>query len=59
MSHNSRPDVPEDDSELPGNPGPTLKQYKALMERCWSPTVAVRPTFKQVVDEFQVRELAG
>ena len=56
MSHNSRPDVPEDDSELPGNPGPTLKQYKALMERCWSPTVAVRPTFKQVVDEFQVRE---
>ncbi|GAX75256.1 hypothetical protein CEUSTIGMA_g2701.t1 [Chlamydomonas eustigma] len=53
VSHNSRPDVPDDDSELPGNPGKTLQKYKALMERCWSSEVKVRPTFKQAVDELQ------
>ncbi|GAX75257.1 hypothetical protein CEUSTIGMA_g2702.t1 [Chlamydomonas eustigma] len=53
VSGNVRPDVPEDDSELPGNPGRTLPQFKTLMERCWSPVVSERPSFKQVVSELQ------
>jgi hypothetical protein len=42
------------DSELPGNPGPTLQAYKALMEKCWSPDAGARPNFKELVAEFQV-----
>lgn len=54
MTDNSRPLMPEDDSELPGNPGATLPQYKQLMQRCWAPNARERPTFKQIVDYFQV-----
>ena len=55
VSHNSRPDMPEDDGDLPGNPGKTLGLYKALMERCWAPSAAARPTFQKIVAEIQVR----
>ena len=54
MAQDARPDMPPD-ADLPGHPGRTLREYKSLMERCWSPQSAARPSFKQVVDEFQVR----
>ncbi len=50
VAQNSRPDIPED-ADLPGNPGGTLVAYKALMERCWSPSALDRPSFKQVRTE--------
>ncbi|KAG1670164.1 hypothetical protein FOA52_000876 [Chlamydomonas sp. UWO 241] len=51
-SNNMRPDLP-DDSELPGDPGSTLQEYKRLMEQCWHTNASARPTFKEVVHRVQ------
>lgn len=39
----------------PSPPPSTPVQFKELMELCWSPDVAKRPTFKEIVGCFQVR----
>ncbi|KAJ9508201.1 hypothetical protein QJQ45_021539 [Haematococcus lacustris] len=52
VTDNYRPYMPSD-AEVPGNPGITLPDYKALIELCWSADARKRPSFKQLVVDLQ------
>ena len=53
VTENNRPEVPPE-ADLPGSPGISLAAYRQLMERCWAADAASRPSFKDLVEGFQV-----
>ncbi len=44
-----RPYLPDDRSQLPGQPAPGVEEYIALVKRCWAMDATSRPSFDRVI----------
>ena len=50
---NQRPDIPQEAEKLPGGTFEGWDTYVGLIQRCWGPTPAERPTFEAIINDLR------
>ena len=50
---NQRPDIPQEAEKLPGGTFEGWDTYVRLIQRCWGPTPAERPSFEAIINDLR------
>ena len=50
---NQRPDIPQEAEKLPGGTFEGWDTYVELIQRCWGPTPANRPSFEAIINDLR------
>ena len=50
---NQRPDIPQEAEKLPGGTFEGWDTYVGLIQRCWGPTPAERPSFEAIISDLR------
>ena len=50
---NQRPDIPQEAEKLPGGSFEGWDAYVGLIQRCWGPTPAERPSFEAIINDLR------